>query len=78
MIDGPVRQVVLSFTLLAAVVGSLTAAPGLDGLLGAFLAALMLATAVVDSDRYIIPNKLTGAAVAPALFRAGTVELEAA
>jgi len=77
VIDGPVRQVVLSFTLLAAVVGSLTAAPGLDGLLGAFLAALMLAIAIVDSGRYIIPNELTGAAVALALFRAGAIGPEA-
>ena len=82
MIDGPViggpgRQVFLSFALLAAVAGSLLAAPGPDGLLGAFLAALMLAIAIIDSDRYIIPNELTGAAVALALLRAGAVGPEA-
>lgn len=48
-------------------------ATGTDGLFGAFLAALMLAIAITDADRYIIPNELTGAAVALALFRAGTV-----
>lgn len=58
-------------------VASLLAAPGPDGLLGAFLAALMLAIAVTDSRRYIIPNELTGAALALALFRAGAVGPEA-
>jgi leader peptidase (prepilin peptidase)/N-methyltransferase len=77
VIDGPVRQAVLSFALLAAVVGSLAAAPGPDGLLGAFLAALMLPIAIIDSRRYIIPNELTGAAVALALFRAGAIGPEA-
>ena len=78
MIDGPViggtgRQLVLSLALLAAVAGSLAAAPGAEGLLGAFLAALMLAIAITDFGHYIIPNELTGAAVALALFRAGLV-----
>lgn len=67
------RQVLLGVALIIAVVGSLVAAPGLDGLLGAFLAALMLAIAVTDSRRYIIPNQLTAAAVALALLRAGAV-----
>jgi leader peptidase (prepilin peptidase)/N-methyltransferase len=77
VINGPVQQVVLSFALLAAVVGSLAAAPGPDGLLGGFLVALMLAIAIVDSRRYIIPNELTGAAMALALFRAGAIGPEA-
>jgi leader peptidase (prepilin peptidase)/N-methyltransferase len=77
VIDGPVRQVVLSFALLAAVVCSLAAAPGPDGLFGAFLAALMLAIAIIDSRRYIIPNELTGAAVVLALLRARAVGPEA-
>jgi leader peptidase (prepilin peptidase) / N-methyltransferase len=67
------RQAVLSLTLLAAVAASLIAAPGADGLLGAFLAALMLAVAIADADRYIIPNELTGVAIALALLRAGSV-----
>jgi leader peptidase (prepilin peptidase)/N-methyltransferase len=77
VIGGPGRQVALSLALLGAVVGSLLAAPGPDGLLGAVLGALMLAIAIMDSDRYIIPNELTGAAVALALLRAGAVGLQA-
>jgi leader peptidase (prepilin peptidase)/N-methyltransferase len=71
------RQVVLSLTLLATVGVSLAVAAGPDGLLGAFLGALMLAIATADSRRYIIPNELTGAAMALALLRAGTVGPEA-
>jgi leader peptidase (prepilin peptidase) / N-methyltransferase len=67
------KQLLLSFGLLAAVVASIVAAPGADGVLGAFLAALMLSIAITDSRRYIIPNELTGAAVALALFRAGMI-----
>lgn len=77
MIHPPVREVVLGLALLAAVAGSLLAAPGPDGLSGAFLAALMLAIAVTDQRRYIIPNELTAAAVALALFRAGVFGPEA-
>ena len=70
-IGGPGRRILLTLLLLAMVAASLLAAPGLEGLLGAFLAALMLAISVVDSGRYIIPNELTGAALALALVRAG-------
>ena len=78
MTDGPAigypgRQVFLSFALLAAVAGSLAAGPGAEGLSGAFLAALMLAIAIADSQRYVIPNALSGAAVALALLRAGAI-----
>jgi leader peptidase (prepilin peptidase)/N-methyltransferase len=45
--------------------------------LGSFLAVLMLAAAVTDSKRYIIPNEFTGAAVALGLLRAGLVGPEA-
>jgi leader peptidase (prepilin peptidase) / N-methyltransferase len=67
------RQILLSLTLLAAVIASLAAAPGPDGLMGALLAALMLAIAASDISRYIIPNELTAAAAALALLRAGTI-----
>jgi leader peptidase (prepilin peptidase) / N-methyltransferase len=77
VVRGPGRQVVLSLALLAAVIGSLRAAPGPDGLLGAGLGALMLAIAIIDSDRFIIPNELTGAAIVLALLRAGAVGPEA-
>jgi leader peptidase (prepilin peptidase)/N-methyltransferase len=67
------RPLLLSLSLLAAVAASLVAAPGVEGLLGGFLAALMLAIAISDTRRYIIPNELTAAAVALGLLRAGTV-----
>jgi leader peptidase (prepilin peptidase)/N-methyltransferase len=63
----------LSFAVLVAVGASLLASPGADGLFGAFLGLLMLAIAIIDSRRYIIPNELTAAALALALLRAGTV-----
>jgi leader peptidase (prepilin peptidase)/N-methyltransferase len=77
VIDGSGRQTLLSFVLVAGVGASLIVAPGLDGLLGAFLAVLMLAIAVIDANRYIIPNELTGAALALALLRGGAIGPEA-
>ena len=66
-------QPFLSVALLAAVGGSMVASPGPDGLFGAFLGLLMIAIAVTDNSRYIIPNELTAAAVALGLLRAGSV-----
>jgi leader peptidase (prepilin peptidase)/N-methyltransferase len=63
----------LSFAAVVAVGVSLLASPGADGLFGAVLGLLMLAIAIVDSRRYLIPNELTAAAFALALLRAGTV-----
>ena len=71
------RPALLSLTLLAVVAVSLAAAPGPEGLLGAFLGALMLAIAASDFQRYLIPNELTAAAAALALLRAGTLGPEA-
>ena len=59
--------------LLAMIAASLLASPGPDGVFGAFLASLMLAISESDAQRYIIPNELTGAALALALLRAATV-----
>jgi leader peptidase (prepilin peptidase)/N-methyltransferase len=70
---GAVQKPLLCVALLATVGGSLVASPGPDGVLGALLAALMLAIAVTDFRRYIIPNELTAAAVALGLLRAGMV-----
>jgi leader peptidase (prepilin peptidase)/N-methyltransferase len=70
---GALRQILLSFVLLLAVAASLVFAPPPDGLFGAFLAVLMIAIAICDAERYIIPNELTGAAIALALLRAGAV-----
>jgi leader peptidase (prepilin peptidase) / N-methyltransferase len=67
------RKLLLTLALLTMVAASLIVAPGPDGLFGGFLAALMLAIAVIDERRYIIPNELTGAAAALALLRAGVV-----
>lgn len=61
----------LAAGLAAAMAVSLIAAPGLEGLLGALLAAAMLAIARVDATRFRIPNELTAAAGALALVRAG-------
>ena len=78
MVNGSTgRPALLSLTLLAVVAVSLAAAPGPDGLLGAFLGALMLAIAASDFQRYLIPNELTAAAAALALLRAGTLGSEA-
>ena len=71
--DSPLQQASLACALLTMVATSLIAAPGPDGLLGAVLAALMLAISVTDADRYLIPNELTGAAAALALFRAAAL-----
>jgi len=56
---------------------SLLTAPGAEGLLGALLAALMLTIAVIDAERYIIPNELTAIAMTLALLRAGLAGPEA-
>ncbi len=67
------RQVALSLTLPAVLACSLAGAGAPDGLFGALLGLLMLAIAVVDAERYIIPNALTGTAFALALLRAAYV-----
>ncbi len=77
LIGGPGRQILVGLALLFVVACSLAAAPSPEGIFGALLAVLMLAIAIVDSRRYIIPNALTGAAVALALLRAATVGPEA-
>jgi leader peptidase (prepilin peptidase)/N-methyltransferase len=68
---------VLSFAAAVAVGVSLAASPGPDGLFGAFLGLLMIAIAITDSRRYIIPNELTAAAFALALLRAGAIGADA-
>ena len=67
----------LSLLLCAAVGASLLAAPGVEGLLGALLAALMLAIAATDARTYRIPNVFTATAFALALLRAWAVGPEA-
>ncbi|MBR0780544.1 prepilin peptidase [Bradyrhizobium iriomotense] len=68
--DGTGASFALGIALLLGVFASLVAAPGAEGLYGAFLAALMLAIAAHDARHYLIPNELTGTAFALALLRA--------
>ena len=58
-------------TALAAV--SIWAAPGPPGLLGAGLAVIMLAIAVIDARFFIIPNGLSAAGLALALVNAAVL-----
>lgn len=69
--DGTGPTLALGIALLLGVFASLVAAPGAEGLYGAFLAALMLAIAANDARHYLIPNELTATAFALALLRAG-------
>ncbi len=73
IVQNSFHQAVLSLLLVAAVAASLLAAPGPDGLAGALLGALMLAIAITDARRYLIPNELTAAAAALALLRAAAI-----
>ena len=66
-------QLLVIFVLCAVMLTSLLAGAVPDGLFGAFLAAIMIAIALVDARRYIIPNEFTLAALALALVRAGVV-----
>jgi leader peptidase (prepilin peptidase)/N-methyltransferase len=57
----------------AAVVASIVAAPDAGGILGAGLALVMLAIAVVDARQFIVPNELNAAGFALALVHAALV-----
>ena len=59
--SGILATATIGLTALAAVIASMVVAPGLPGLLGAALALLMLAIAVIDARRFIIPNQLAAA-----------------
>lgn len=59
---------------IAAVVASLVASPDVHGVLGAGLALLMVAIAVIDAHSFIIPNELNAAALALALVNAGIAD----
>jgi leader peptidase (prepilin peptidase) / N-methyltransferase len=60
-----------------AVVASIAAAPGWRGVLGAGLALTMLAIALVDARRFIIPNELTVTALGLGLAHAVLLEPDA-
>ena len=52
---------------------SLWTAPGLSGWLGAALALIVLAIAVIDAHLFVIPDELTGAAFVLALVNAAVI-----
>jgi leader peptidase (prepilin peptidase)/N-methyltransferase len=58
---------------LIAIAASIRAAPGLAGYLGAALALLMLAIAIVDARRFIIPDQLSAAGFALGLINAAVI-----
>jgi leader peptidase (prepilin peptidase)/N-methyltransferase len=65
--------VVAALLGLSAAAVSIWAAPGLSGFLGAGLALLMAAIAVIDARHLIIPNELNAAALALALINAAAL-----
>jgi leader peptidase (prepilin peptidase)/N-methyltransferase len=66
-------QLLAIFVLCAVMLTSLLAGAVPDGLFGAFLAAIMIAIALVDARHYLIPNEFNLAALVLALARAGAV-----
>jgi leader peptidase (prepilin peptidase)/N-methyltransferase len=76
--NGPTRaQVITGLVAAVAMAASLASAPGLVGVLGAGLALIMLAIAVVDWRSFVIPDGLNLAAVALALLHAAALVPEA-
>jgi leader peptidase (prepilin peptidase) / N-methyltransferase len=74
-ITKPVRRAPIEYAAFAALacsiaIASLVAAPGTLGLFGGGLGVLMLAIAVADARAFIIPDKLTVAAILLALTNA--------
>jgi leader peptidase (prepilin peptidase) / N-methyltransferase len=63
---------VFAVTGCAAVLASLFAAPGREGIFGAALALFMAAIAVVDARSFVIPDRLTLAAFALGLVNAAS------
>jgi leader peptidase (prepilin peptidase)/N-methyltransferase len=70
--ERPLVAVAVVLLAIAACVASLIVAPGLPGLLGAGLALIMIAIAVIDARYFIIPNELSAVAFALALVNAAT------
>ena len=61
----------------AAIYVSVISAPGVSGVLGAGLAVVMLAIAIIDGRRFIIPDWLNAAGIMLAIVYAGVREPEA-
>lgn len=68
--ERPLAALAILLVAIAACVASLVAAPGLPGYLGAGLALIALAIAVIDARWFIIPNELSAAGFALALVNA--------
>jgi len=72
----PIRlaDIAVGLTGLAAAAVSIRAVPGAGGFLGAGLALIILAIALVDFRHMIIPNELSAAALALAIVNAGIAD----
>ena len=68
---------ILSMVGTAAIYVSVISAPGVSGVLGAGLALVMLAIAIIDGRRFIIPDWLNAAGMVLAIVYAGVREPEA-
>ncbi len=75
--QGTRATAVVALLALAAITASIAAAPDLRGMLGAGLALLMLAIAVVDAQRFIIPDELTATSLALAFVYAAVIDPQA-
>src|SRR5262245_1993279 len=73
---GVLRLVPLGLLGILGVGLSLAVSPGVRGLFGAGLALLMLAIAVSDARRFIIPDQLSAAAFVLALISAAWFDVE--
>ena len=71
-------KLALGLAILAEAAVSLAAAPDVRGALGAALGLLMLAIAVVDGRRFIIPNELVVAALALGFVHAALADAQTA
>lgn len=71
--ERPLAALAVALLALAAVIASVVAAPGLPGWLGAGLALLAIAIAVIDARFFIIPDELSMAAFALALVNAAVL-----
>jgi leader peptidase (prepilin peptidase)/N-methyltransferase len=74
--ERPLAACAVALVALAACAASVIAAPGLPGLLGAGLALVAIAIAVIDARYFVIPNELSGAGLALALLYAAVTGLE--
>lgn len=68
--ERPLVTAAVGLVALAACVASIKVAPGVPGYLGAGLALLAIAIAIIDARYFIIPNELTAAMLVLALVNA--------